>query len=68
MAGAHSAIEQLLSEQPGALVQAVISKYVMLSSEELQEWREEPEVGGWWGRWLWEPGRLRQQLLHAHAG
>jgi hypothetical protein len=45
VAGAHAAIERLLLEQAGALVEAVISKYVMLSREELQEWREEPEVG-----------------------
>lgn len=48
VAAAHAAIEALLSEQPGSLVQAVISKYVMLSREELAEWRDEPEVGlGW---------------------
>lgn len=41
---AHQALSRLLSGQPcAALVEAVVSKYVVLSNEELEVWMEEPE-------------------------
>lgn len=44
---AAAALENMLSSQPGGqapkLMEAIITKYVALSPEELEEWRVDPE-------------------------
>ncbi len=50
-ARAHAALSGLLSGPAcAALVEALVAKYVALSAEELEEWRDDPESYARWVR------------------
>lgn len=74
-ARAHAALSGLLSGPAcAALVEALVAKYVALSAEELEEWRDDPESYARWvcgakGTCLGTVGRVDvRQGLEARSG